>query len=186
VSADRPQVTIADLRKVIKAFEDSDWDEVHLESAGVSIHLGVAGHCGSHGLADVPAVSGATPAAAAQGAVTGSAAPTTVAEPVVPDAARPAAPPAVNVPALAAPDDATLVQVCAPMRGVFWSAPSPGAPAFVEVGAAVQPDTTIGIVEVMKLMTPVKAGIEGWVEQVLVANAARVSDGQPLITVRPL
>ena len=61
--------------------------------------------------------------------------------------------------------------VRAPLPGTFYRAPMPGAPPFVEPGHPVEPDTVVGIVETMKLMNSVSAGIRGTVGEILVANA---------------
>lgn len=99
----------------------------------------------------------------------------------------PAAAPAVTEPAPAAPAPAepasSSTVVTAPIIGVFYRSPSPGAPPFVEPGAAVEPDTTIGIIEVMKLMNPVTAGAVGTLTEFLVADNAQVEFGQPLAVV---
>jgi acetyl-CoA carboxylase biotin carboxyl carrier protein len=73
--------------------------------------------------------------------------------------------------------------ITAPIIGVFYRSPSPGAPPFIEPGAAVEPDTTIGIIEVMKLMNPVTAGTAGTLTEFLVADNAQVEFGQPLAVV---
>jgi acetyl-CoA carboxylase biotin carboxyl carrier protein len=85
-------------------------------------------------------------------------------------------------PATAEPASNTTV-VTAPIIGVFYRSPSPGAPPFIEPGAAVEPDTTIGIIEVMKLMNPVTAGTAGTLTDFLVADNAQVEFGQPLAVV---
>jgi acetyl-CoA carboxylase biotin carboxyl carrier protein len=74
--------------------------------------------------------------------------------------------------------------VRAPLLGNFYSAPRPGDPPFVEVGGTVTEDTTIGIIEVMKLMNPIRAGVAGTVVAILAANGTSVEEGQPLIRVR--
>jgi acetyl-CoA carboxylase biotin carboxyl carrier protein len=61
--------------------------------------------------------------------------------------------------------------VRAPLPGTFYRAPMPGAPPFVEPGSPVEPDTVVGIVETMKLMNSVSAGVRGTVAEILVANA---------------
>ncbi|MDV8022722.1 acetyl-CoA carboxylase biotin carboxyl carrier protein [Rhodococcus sp. IEGM 1330] len=71
----------------------------------------------------------------------------------------------------------------APMIGVFYRCPSPGAPPFVEVGARVEPDTTVGIIEVMKLMNPVVAGVSGTLVEVLAKDSEQVEYGQPIAVV---
>lgn len=76
------------------------------------------------------------------------------------------------------------VDVPAPLLGNFYSAPRPGDPPFVEVGDRVEEDTTIGIIEVMKLMNPIRAGVAGTVIAVLAPNGVAVEEGQPLIRVK--
>ncbi len=72
-----------------------------------------------------------------------------------------------------------------PMVGTFYRAPEPGAAPFVEVGQVVEADTTVCIIEVMKLMNSLPAGCRGTVAQIFVADGDAVEYGQPLIVVRP-
>lgn len=102
-------------------------------------------------------------------------------EPPVPASPAPAAVPAAEVAAL--PPGLELVR--APSMGVFYRSPKPGEPPFVEPGARVEPDTTVGLVEVMKLFSSVLAGCSGTVTHVLVADGAAIAEGQPLVAVRP-
>jgi len=60
----------------------------------------------------------------------------------------------------------------------------PGDPPFVEVGDAVAEDSVIGIIEVMKLMNPIRAGVRGTVTAILAADGTAVEEGQPLLRVR--
>lgn len=71
----------------------------------------------------------------------------------------------------------------APMIGVFYRRPSPGAAPFVEPGQRVEADTTIGIIEIMKLMNPIVAGKAGVITDFLVTDADAVEFGQPLATI---
>jgi len=80
-------------------------------------------------------------------------------------------------------EDAPAVR--APMVGTFYRSPSPGAPPFVEAGGKVEPETVVGIIEVMKLMNQVQAGMRGVVKQVLVGNAESVEHGQALMLIDP-
>lgn len=98
----------------------------------------------------------------------------------LPVAATVAAPPPV-IPASA--PAAGEVDVPAPFIGNFYRAPRPGEPSFVEAGQKVSEDSVIGIIEVMKLMNTVRAGVSGTVVAVLAENAAAVEEGQPLIRV---
>ena len=76
------------------------------------------------------------------------------------------------------------VDVPAPLLGNFYEAPRPGDPPFVEPGDAVTEETIVGIIEVMKLMNPIRAGVAGTVVALLAPNGAAVEEGQPLIRVR--
>ena len=75
--------------------------------------------------------------------------------------------------------------VTAPVVGVFYRAPEPGAPPFVEVGSHVDEGTTIGLVEVMKMFNSVTAPVHGEVVELLVDNEDFVEFGQPLIVLQP-
>ncbi len=78
-----------------------------------------------------------------------------------------------------------LVDVPSPMLGTFYVAPEPGKEPFVTVGARVEADTVVGIVEAMKLLTRVHAGVAGEVAEVLASNDTLVEFGQPLFRIRP-
>ncbi len=84
----------------------------------------------------------------------------------IPDVAEPAAVDAT------VEDDAGAIR--APLPGIFYRAPQPGAPPFVEVGSAVDANTVIGIIETMKLMNPVHAGASGTISVILAENGAVV------------
>ena len=78
-----------------------------------------------------------------------------------------------------------LAAIPAPMVGVFYAAPEPGAAPFVSPGDKVEPDTTVGLIEVMKVFTAVAAGLSGTIERALAVNARGVEYGEPLFLVRP-
>ncbi len=92
--------------------------------------------------------------------------------------------PVKGVPA-AAPvgDDAHLTVIKSIMVGTFFTSPSPDAPAFVKVGDHVGPDTTICIIEAMKVFNEIPAGVAGQIVAVLVSNGDPVEYGQPLFKV---
>jgi acetyl-CoA carboxylase biotin carboxyl carrier protein len=77
-----------------------------------------------------------------------------------------------------------LVAVRTPLPGTFYRAPRPGAPPFVDVGSHVQPDTVVAIVETMKLMNSVSAGVTGTVAEILLANAEPAERDAVLMLVR--
>ena len=108
--------------------------------------------------------------------------------PGVPMAApAPVAPVAAPIAAAAAPlaTEGGGSAVPAPLLGTFWHAPRPGAAPFVKPGDQVTADTVIGIIEVMKLMTSVTAGMAGTVTEILAPDGVLVEHGQPLIRIRP-
>jgi acetyl-CoA carboxylase biotin carboxyl carrier protein len=79
-----------------------------------------------------------------------------------------------------------LVRVEAPMVGVFYRAPQPGAPAFVEVGDTVAQGRTLCLLEAMKLFNEVKAEIDAVVQAICVENAQPVEYGQLLFELEPI
>lgn len=78
-----------------------------------------------------------------------------------------------------------LHPIVAPMLGVFYRAPAPGAPSFVEVGAHVEETTVVCLIEVMKMMNAVPAGVAGKIVEVCAANAEAVEYGATLFRVEP-
>ena len=71
----------------------------------------------------------------------------------------------------------------APMLGTFYRASAPGEKPFVEVGDEVQPDTVVCLIEVMKMMNAIPAGVSGTITAVCAENAALVEFGAPLFRV---
>jgi acetyl-CoA carboxylase biotin carboxyl carrier protein len=104
---------------------------------------------------------------------------------------RPAAVPATE-PA-SAPKEATSpkpremidgFQLKAPMLGIFYRSPTPGAPPFVEVGQTIAAGTTLCIIEVMKVMNTVKADRAGVIAAIYPDNAAMVEFGETIMVIR--
>jgi biotin carboxyl carrier protein len=82
-------------------------------------------------------------------------------------------------PRAATPGAGTQV-VEAPMLGTFYRSEAPGEPPLVAVGDHLEPDSVICLIEVMKLMNHVQAGVSGTVVDVLAEDGALVEYGQPL------
>jgi acetyl-CoA carboxylase biotin carboxyl carrier protein len=80
---------------------------------------------------------------------------------------------------------AELVAVTASMVGTFYRAEAPGAAPFVEVGSRVEPATVVGLIEVMKMMNSVPAGVSGTIAEVCAENGRPVEYGATLFTIRP-
>lgn len=74
-------------------------------------------------------------------------------------------------------------EVSSPLVGTFYRAPSPEAEPFVRAGDRVDPDTILCIIEAMKVMNEIRAGVAGVVKEILVKNAEAVEFGQPLFRI---
>lgn len=151
------ELTRADIDDILKLVDGSDFDSLKLEMGDLKLELHRRGAGGAPATAPVPA-----------------AAPT----------AAPAPAPAAQV---AAPVVASGggSEVPAPLLGTFYHAPKPGADPFIKVGDTVTEDSVIGIIEVMKLMNQVTAGVAGVVTEILAPNGELVEHGQALISVQP-
>lgn len=77
------------------------------------------------------------------------------------------------------------IDVPAPLLGTFYHAAKPGAAPFVQVGDRVTAESVIGIIEVMKLMNQVEAGVTGIVTEIVAPNGQLVEHGQVLLRVKP-
>ncbi len=84
-----------------------------------------------------------------------------------------------------APAKEALLEIKSPIVGTFYEAPSPDSDPYVEVGAHVEPQTVVCIIEAMKVMNEIKADVSGAVVEKTVANGQAVEYGQVLFRVRP-
>ena len=84
-----------------------------------------------------------------------------------------------------APAKEALQEIKSPIVGTFYEAPSPDSDPYVEVGAHVDPQTVVCIIEAMKVMNEIKAEVSGTVVEKTVANGQAVEYGQVLFRVRP-
>ena len=98
---------------------------------------------------------------------------------------EPSAPATAPAVAAAPVGDARTVAVEAPMLGTFYRSPKPGEPPFVQVGDTVTATTVIGIVEVMKLMNSVTAGVAGTVIAIDASDGDLVEPGSTLVRIQP-
>jgi acetyl-CoA carboxylase biotin carboxyl carrier protein len=97
-------------------------------------------------------------------------------------AAAPAA--ALNAPAAASGGNSGDRDLPSPMVGTFYSAASPESSPFVTVGQQVTPETTICIIEAMKVMNEIKAETSGVITEILAENGKPVQYGQALFRIR--
>lgn len=108
-----------------------------------------------------------------------AAGPLAAAAPGAPAVAQPAAPQP------AAPAPSGHHAVTAPLTGVFYGAPSPGAAAYVTVGGHVSAGQVIGLIEAMKLFNEIKSDVSGTVRRIGAESGALVKAKQVLIEVEP-
>ncbi len=109
-----------------------------------------------------------------------------IAQTLSPVVAAPASPvPAAPAPAVpaAAPAASAGETVDSPIVGTFYRSSAPGVEAFVKVGSKVEPDTTVCIIEAMKVMNEIKAEKTGVIKEILVENGQPVEYGQPLFVI---
>jgi acetyl-CoA carboxylase biotin carboxyl carrier protein len=163
-------LSAADVAEIMRLVEQSSFDELTLEMDGLKLTLRRAGASGAVIKTSAPLAVG--PDGAAQIAADSAA---------KPDAADARA----SSPAIApGPAEAGLHDIASPMLGTFYRAPKPGSAPFVEIGSTVAQDTVIGIIEVMKLMNTVRAGICGTIAEIPPDDGALVEFGEVLMRVR--
>lgn len=103
-------------------------------------------------------------------------APTVTAEPVQVNAA--------SVDTQTTEADTSLKTITAPMVGTFYKSPSPEESAYVQIGDQVTPDTTVCILEAMKLFNEIQAEVAGEIVEILVEDGQMVEYGQALFKVK--
>lgn len=161
--------------RLIESLDKSEFDFLELKVGDLEVILGKGDRPGT-----APVVAG--PAA--------SPAPAAVSAPAAPAPAASQAPASVapgpdGETASAAASDLSGTEVAAPLMGVFYAQPEPGAAPFVTVGSEVKADTTVALIEVMKTFAPVPAGVDGVVVEVCVTDSQFVEFGQTLLRIEP-
>jgi len=159
---------VRQIAQLVETLENSEFDFLQVEVGDLKLTLGKG---------DVPPAGGSV------------AAPTPVAAPA--PAPAPAATPAA-APALAAAPPADTgsaadgsIAITSPLLGRFYAQSEPGADPFIKVGDTVGPDTTVALIEVMKLFTTIPAGMSGVVTEVCIRNEEIAEYGQVLFRVKP-
>ena len=92
--------------------------------------------------------------------------------------------PATGEAAAAPIEEKGISIIKSPMVGTFYSAPSPESPAFVKIGAKVNNDSVVCIVEAMKVMNEIQAEMSGTITELLVENGEAIEYGQPLFKIK--
>jgi acetyl-CoA carboxylase biotin carboxyl carrier protein len=98
-----------------------------------------------------------------------------------PVAAAPAPAPAPATPPT--PSSNGHAEIVAPMLGTFYRQEAPGKAPFVEVGSQIEAGTVVCVIEVMKMMNSIEAGVSGTISEICADNAELVEYGQPLFRV---
>jgi acetyl-CoA carboxylase biotin carboxyl carrier protein len=156
-------LTHDDVQEIVRLLEASPFDELRLETDRFRLILrrgGEAGWTQETETRQAPRVSSEGPSSSPRPAVTREDAET------------------------ASAATGTL-EIRPPIIGTFYRAPQPGAPPFVEVGSTVREDTVVAIIETMKLMNSIAAGVRGTVVEICVADAEFVDPDRVLMRVRP-
>lgn len=155
-------LTFREVREILDIIDQSNAAEVKLDFGETQVHV-------KRRVAGAPAAAPAqTPAVAAP----------------APSADKPQAPASAPAPT-AAEGPEGCVAIKAPLAGVFYRAPAPDAPPFVDVGQVITATTDVCIIEAMKVMNTVKSGIAGEVVEIARANEEPVEYHAPVIWVRP-
>ena len=148
-----------DVRDVLRVLDSSGLDELHLELENLTLTV------------------------RREGASAWTVEQQVLRRPVVEGGAEPADHVENRAQRAAVPDG--LVAVHPPLLGTFYRAPKPGAPPFVDVGDRVDEETVVGIVETMKMMTPVHAGVRGTVVEFRTGNGEFADTDAVLLLLEP-
>ncbi len=149
---------IRKIKRLIELLEESGVNEIEIKEGEESVRINRGGS-GAGGHAPAPM-------------------PQTIVQPAPQAAAAPA-----PEPAEAADQIPAGHAVRSPMVGTYYSAPSPGAKAFVEVGQRVKAGDTLCIIEAMKMMNQIESDKDGVVAAILVENGQPVEFDQPLFVI---
>lgn len=150
-----------DLLDLVTRLDESSYAEASVEVEGITVRLS------RNGTLDASAGPART-AAPAESPPSAASAPSDADAPAAPDSTASAGEGDPGTP------ESSGTPVKAPLMGVFYRAPSPNAEPYVAPGDAVTADTTIGIIEVMKMMNPVSAGVAGTFVDYVVSDAEPV------------
>jgi acetyl-CoA carboxylase biotin carboxyl carrier protein len=150
------------IRRLVELMKEHDLTEIDLQQGEVRIQLRRATTAAPPAYVALPATSAV------------HAAPPPVAGPPAPESA---------VPNAAEPKSNSILEIKSPMVGTFYTSPDPDSPPYVKVGDHVGPETTVCIVEAMKVFNQIPSEVSGRIIAVLVENGAPVEFGQPLFRV---
>ena len=145
------------IEHLIKILDDSDIDSLEIERGGTRIRLGKT---------PIQSVTAGSPAPRDEQVISSD-------------------PPVQDSPTSADQKSGNMIEVTSPMVGTFYSAPTPDAPPYIEVGDVVKPGDGLCIIEAMKLMNELEAEVAGTIVEICVENAQPVEYGQVLFLMDP-
>jgi acetyl-CoA carboxylase biotin carboxyl carrier protein len=145
------------IRRLVELMKEHDLSEMDIQQGEVRIQLRRAGTCVQPTMVQMPM------------------------QQAMPVAGRPA--PESDAPTGSEDKSGRIAVIKSPMVGTFYAAPEPDSPSFVKVGDHIGPETTICIVEAMKVFNQIPAEVSGRIIAVLAENGASVEFGQPLFKV---
>lgn len=178
------KLTYKDIVDIIKIIDDASCHELQIELEDLKLKI-VKGS--PHAPAPAAAVTVVPPAQAVSGPRSGTAAE----QPLTKSKHKTGMKPAHSEDAsnkkkeTVGEEKIAGVPILSPLAGTFYCAPEPGAKPFVEIGVRVEKGQQVGIVEVMKLMTNIKAPENGVIKEIRVKNEETVGMGQILMTMDP-
>ena len=156
---------IEEIKTIVKLMSENDLTEFKIEAEDMHLCIKRGGQNANPIIAQTLSPVVAAPAAAPAAA---------------PVAAAPAAAPAAPAAPAAAPAGETIDS---PIVGTFYRSSAPGVDAFVKIGSKAEPDTTVCIIEAMKVMNEIKAEKSGVIKEILAENGQPVEYGQPLFVI---
>ena len=145
------------IEHLIKILDDSDIDSLEIERGGTRIRLGKT---------PIQSVTAGSPASRDEQVISSNR-------------------PVLDSPTSVDPESGNMIEVTSPMVGTFYSAPTPDAPPYIEVGDVVKPGDGLCIIEAMKLMNELEAEVAGTIVEICVENAQPVEYGQVLFLMNP-
>jgi acetyl-CoA carboxylase biotin carboxyl carrier protein len=160
-------INMEELRELIQLIRENDFSEFELEREGFRVRFRRGGEIGEVSPAAIRELQPAPSVPALESNVRTSA-------PSHPGAKA----------QTEASEDQDLHIIPSPIVGTFYRAASPTAEAFVRIGAVVEPDTVVCIIEAMKLMNEIQAEVGGEVAKIYVENGQPVEYGQPLFGIK--
>jgi acetyl-CoA carboxylase biotin carboxyl carrier protein len=163
-----------EILEIMRAFDESGFDELLLEVEGLKMVLGKGA-----------SRSGGTPNSITAKMQSEAAGLQVREEKIVPAVPLAESPREASARMMSDPIKPGLLSVKAPLMGIFYRSPKPGAPPFVSIGTYVTEDTNVCVIEVMKLFTGVRAGVRGRVVEICAENTRLVEYQQRLFLVDP-